>query len=415
MEKPETNSSACATKPLSGMRVLDLTRVISGPYATMMLADMGADIVKIEEPLRGDEMRWIKYRGRAAHDEDYFNTINRSKRSIALNMKDSGDRQVARDLAARADVVIENYAPGVADRLGVGWGDLSALNPRLIYCSISGFGQTGPYRARPALDPIIQALSGVMSVTGYEGQGPLKIGAPLADVVSGMFAAFAVSSVWASVRQSGQGQYIDVSMQDAMMAVLGPRMGEALQAGIDPGRHGNATAARVPADTYLTRDGRHLVIMVLNDTMWEPFCRAMNKPEWFANPDYRTGSGRVARKVELNRLVSEEFRKKDASEWGPVLEQHRIPYGFVNSYLEAIDDPQVGHRGLVQNVRHPVSGDIRVIGAPWKVSGFSNPLISPPVLGQHTAEVLKEWLSWPESVAVEFQETKKRLRTASSI
>lgn len=253
--------------PLHGVRVLDLTRVISGPYATMMLADMGADIVKIEEPLRGDEMRWIKYKGRAAHDEDYFYASNRSKRSITLNMKDAVDQQVAKDLAAKADVLIENYAPGVASRLGMGWSELSAMNPRLIYCSISGFGQTGPYRSRPALDPIIQALSGVMSVTGYEGQGPLKIGAPLADVISGMFSAFAISCAWTATKESGEGQYIDVSMQDAMMAVLGPRMGESLQANINPGRHGNATAARVPADTYLTKDGRHLTIMVLNDTM----------------------------------------------------------------------------------------------------------------------------------------------------
>ncbi len=413
-ETEKANAGSGAAGPLSGMRILDLTRVISGPYATMMLADMGADIVKIEEPLRGDEMRWIKYKGRSAHDEDYFNAANRSKRSITLNMKDADDRRVARDLAARADVVVENYAPGVADRLGMGWGDLSVLNPRLIYCSISGFGQTGPYRTRPALDPVIQALSGVMSVTGYEGQGPLKIGAPLADVISGMFAAFAISSVWSSVRQSGQGQYIDVSMQDSMMAVLGPRMGEALQAGINPGRHGNATAARVPADTYLTQDGRHLVIMVLNDTMWEPFCEALNKPEWFSNPDYRTGAGRVLRKEELNRLVTEEFRKKPASEWEPVLERHRIPYGFVNSYLDAIKDPQVAHRGLIRSIRHPVSGDIRVVGAPWKISGYSDQPAPPPVLGQHTAEVLREWLAWPETAAMEFQGAKERLRKISS-
>ena len=234
-------------------------------------------------------MRWIRYEGRTAHDEDYFYASNRSKRSIALNMKDLVHQQVARDLAAKADVLIENYAPGVAGRLGMGWSELNEINPRLIYCSISGFGQTGPYRSRPALDPIIQALSGVMSVTGYEGQGPLKIGAPLADVISGMFAAFTISCAWTATKESGKGQYIDVSMQDAMMAVLGPRMGESLQANINPGRHGNATAARVPADTYLTQDGKHLTIMVLNDTMWEPFCKAMEKPDWFSNAEYKTG------------------------------------------------------------------------------------------------------------------------------
>lgn len=404
------NTPSAQKAPLHGVRVLDLTRVISGPYATMMLADMGADIVKIEEPLRGDEMRWIKYKGRAAHDEDYFNAANRSKRSITLNMKDPADQSVAQQLAAKADVVIENYAPGVADRLDMGWSRLSALNPGLIYCSISGFGQSGPYRSRPALDPIIQALSGVMSVTGHEDQGPLKIGAPLADVISGMFAAYAVSCACISKRESGKGQYIDVSMQDAMMAVLGPRMGEPLQAGIDPGRHGNATAARVPADTYLTLDNRHLVIMVLNDTMWEPFCKAMNKPEWFARPEYRLGAGRVAHKFELNRLVAEEFRKKTATEWEKRLEEQRIPYGFVNSYLDAISDPQVAHRELVKTIKHPVSGDIRVIGAPWKMTGFDNQPAPPPLLGQHTAEVLQEWLSWPESQADDFHRARQELR-----
>jgi formyl-CoA transferase/CoA:oxalate CoA-transferase len=396
--------------PLHGVRVLDLTRVISGPYATMMLADMGADIVKIEEPLRGDEMRWIKYKGRAAHDEDYFYASNRSKRSITLNMKDAVDQQVAKDLAAKADVLIENYAPGVASRLGMGWSELSAMNPRLIYCSISGFGQTGPYRSRPALDPIIQALSGVMSVTGYEGQGPLKIGAPLADVISGMFAAFAISCAWTAIKESGEGQYIDVSMQDAMMAVLGPRMGESLQANINPGRHGNATAARVPADTYLTKDGRHLTIMVLNDTMWQPFCKAMERPDWFANPDYKTGRDRVMHKGVLNQLVAEEFQKKTASEWEKQLEMQRIPYGFVNTYLDAISDPQVVHRGLIKHINHPTSGEIRVVGAPWKMSAFENDLGPPPLLGQHTSEVLQEWLKWPESKAGEFSEIQQRMR-----
>jgi len=396
--------------PLNGLRVLDLTRVISGPYATMMLADMGADVVKIEEPLRGDEMRWIKYKGRAAYDEDYFYASNRSKRSITLNMKDPDNQQVARDLAAKADVLIENYAPGVAERLGMGWADLSALNTRLIYCSISGFGQTGPYRSRPALDPIIQALSGVMSVTGYEDQGPLKIGAPLADVISGMFAAFSISCAWTATKESGKGQYIDVSMQDAMMAVLGPRMGESLQANINPGRHGNATAARVPADTYLTKDGRHLTIMVLNDTMWEPFCKAMEKPEWFSNCDYKTGRDRVLHKEELNQLVAEEFRMKSAAEWEKRLEMHRIPYGFVNTYLDAIRDPQVLHRGLIKKITHPVSGDISVVGAPWKMSDFENNPAPPPLLGEHTSEVLQEWLCWPESKAGEFSEVQRTLR-----
>lgn len=379
--------------PLSGIRILDLTRVISGPYATMMLADMGADVVKVEEPTRGDEMRWIRYRGRAAHDEDYFNTCNRSKRSICLNLKEPSDQAIAKKLAAKADVLVENFSPGVAARLGMGWEALRIDNLRLIYCSISGFGQDGPYRSRPALDPIIQALSGVMSVTGYEEQGPVKVGAPVADVVSGMFAAYAIAAAIGGRAVTGKGQYLDVSMQDAMIAVLGPRMGESLQAGIAPGRHGNATAMRVPADTYVTSEGRYITIMVLNDTAWAPFCRAVDRLDWLANPEYETSAGRVRHKVEINELVAMEFRKRPGAEWERRLEEHRIPYGFVNDYLQAVEDPQVKYRGLVKEIDHPTTGRIRVIGAPWKSSDGDRIPEAPPLLGQHTAEVLQEWLS----------------------
>lgn len=400
--------------PLAGVKVLDLTRVISGPYATMMLADMGADIVKIEEPTRGDEMRWIRYRGRAKHDEDYFYACNRSKRSVGLNLKDPADQVIAQKLAGEADVLIENFSPGVAGRLGMGWERLSSANPRLIYCSISGFGQDGPYRSRPALDPIIQAISGVMSVTGYAEHPPVKVGAPIADVVSGMFAAYAIAAAIAGRHVTGRGQYLDVSMQDSMIAVLGPRMGESLQAGIAPARHGNATAVRVPADTYLTADDRYITMMVLNDTAWEPFCRALDKAEWFANPAYRTSADRVRHKTEINEMVTDEFRKRTAAEWGKRFEAHRIPYGFVNDYLQAVEDPQVRHRGLVREIRHPASGPIRVVGAPWKSSEGECVPKAPPRLGEHTQEVLSEWLGMAASEAAETEAQLKARHTAKA-
>jgi formyl-CoA transferase/CoA:oxalate CoA-transferase len=245
-----TNSAVKPTDPpLKGIRVLDLTRVIAGPFCTMMLADMGADVVKLEEPERGDELRWVgRYPGRADHDEDYFNASNRSKRGIALNLKSDDDRAIAQQLADKADVVVENFSPGVAARLGLGWDELSARNRKMIYCSISGFGQTGPYRNRLALDPIIQAASGVMSVTGQPGQDPMQVGAPIADVAAGMFAAYAIAVSLHSRAANGEGRYIDVSMLEAMVAVLGPRMGEALQAHRSPGRFGNQNPIRVPAD-----------------------------------------------------------------------------------------------------------------------------------------------------------------------
>jgi len=230
---------------LENVRVLDLTRVVAGPHATTMLADMGADVVKLEEPIIGDDLRGRKYKGRSPQHEDYFNANNRSKRSITLNLKDPEERLIGQDLAAKADVVIENFAPGTVDKLGIGWEVVRKKNPRVIYCSISGFGQTGPYRNRLALDPVIQAVSGVMSVTGYDGQEPLMIGAPLCDVVAGMYAAFAIVCALPDAVRTGIGRYIDVSMQEAMLAVLGPRLGETLQAGDNPPRLGNANALRV--------------------------------------------------------------------------------------------------------------------------------------------------------------------------
>jgi crotonobetainyl-CoA:carnitine CoA-transferase CaiB-like acyl-CoA transferase len=383
-----------APKPLQGIRVLDLTRVIAGPYCTMMLADMGADVVKLEEPRHGDELRWLgRYPGRAAHDEDYFYASNRSKRGIALDLKDPADHATATALAEVADVVVENFAPGVATRLGMDWTTLSPRNPRLVYCSISGFGQTGPYRGRLALDPIIQAVSGIMSVTGRADDQPLQIGAPLGDVVAGMFGAYAVVSALLGRTVSGKGRYIDISMQDSMLAVLGPRMGEALQAGINPRRHGNENPMRVPANSYRAKDGTYVTIIVQNDNHWQAFCLAIGRPDLYADEDLKTMPGRVRHRQELDRIVAGEFLSRDAEEWADRLERHRIPYSFVNTYLDALDDAQVTHRQLIKEVVHPKSGKIRVVGPPWQMSDDADRSFSPPLLGEHTAQVLEEWLN----------------------
>jgi CoA:oxalate CoA-transferase len=415
MERPMTGrKEAVSPKPLAGVKVLDLTRVIAGPYCTLMLTDMGADVAKLEEPLHGDELRWVgRYKGRAEHDEDYFYASNRTKRSITLNLKDETERRIAQDLARAADVLVENFTPGVAERLGMGWQELSAMNPRLVYCSISGFGQTGPCRNRLALDPIIQAVSGVMSVTGKEGGEPMQIGAPLGDVVAGMFGAYAVASALYARTETGRGRYIDISMQDAMLAVLGPRMGEALQAGINPGRHGNENPMRVPANTYLTRDGHYIAIIVQNDNHWEAFCRAIDRPDVFADVRYRSMKQRVARRADIDRLVAQEFSRRDADEWERRLEDNRVPYAYVNTYLEAVADPQVQHRALIKKVTHSVSGPIRVVGAPWQLNDDEDRIAPPPLLGEHTAEVLRDWLGWEEQKAKAIQESHERRRAVS--
>lgn len=395
-------SEATGGGPLSGVRVFDLSQVIAGPHCTTILADLGAEVLKIERPDGGDDLRTVgRYKGREGH-EDYFYANNRSKKSICLNLKDDHDREVAHSLVARADVVVENFAPGTVDRLGVGWKDLSPANPQLVYCSISGFGQEGPYRSRLALDPVVQAVAGVMSVIGTADSEPLMIGAPLADVISGIYSANFILAALYEVQAGGTGRYIDVSLQDAMLSALGPRMGEALQGGVNPGRFGNQNPMRVPADTYKTADGKFLTIIVQNERFWEPFCRVVKREEFIADERYKTQALRVLHRDELNPVLEEVFASKTAAEWCPILEAERIPFAMVNSYLEALVDPQVKHRGTVRELDHPESGKIRVVGSPGIMTGSAAPQFAPPLLNQHAQEVLREWLEWSDTEIQEF-------------
>jgi len=378
--------------PLAGVRVIDFTQVVAGPYATMMLADMGAEIVKIERAGHGDDLRrTMPYKGREGH-EDYFNALNRSKKSVALNLKDKKHLKIALGLIKQADVVVENFSPGTVDRLGVGWEIAHRLNPKLVYCSLSGFGQTGPQRSRLALDSIIQAVTGIMSVTGFPEADPVMVGAPLADVISGMFAAYTIVSALRLVTDQGGGQYIDLSMQDALLAAAGTRMGETLQAGIAPPRLGNENPLRVPANTYRTADDRYIAVMVHDQEQWKTFCEAMNKAEWLEDGRFSTMALRLEHRKEMNKVVAERIALKDSAHWAVRLTEYRIPYALVNDYIQALEDPQVKHRGLLHEVDHPVSGKIKVVGPPWRMSNTNTEVRSPPTLGQHTAEVLQEWL-----------------------
>ncbi|MGZ5145265.1 MAG: CaiB/BaiF CoA transferase family protein [Burkholderiales bacterium] len=382
--------------PLAGVRVIDFTQVVAGPYCTMMLADMGAEIVKIERAGHGDDLRrTVPYRGRQSH-QDYFNALNRSKKSVALNLKDGKHRALALQLIERADVVVENFSPGTVDRLGVGWEAARALNPKLVYCSLSGFGQTGPYRNRLALDPIIQAVSGIMSVTGFPDGEPTMVGAPLADVIAGMFAAYSIVNALRLVTDDGGGQFIDLSMQDALLASVGTRMGETLQAGIAPPRLGNENPLRVPANTYRTSDDFYVAVMVHDQDQWKPFCEALGVREWIDDPQLSTMPLRVQHRQKMNEMVARRFARHDAKYWATRFEEFRIPYALVNDYAQALEDPQVAHRGLVREVEHPTSGKIRVVGPPWRMSSTQTEIKPPPVLGEHTAEVLQEWLGIKE-------------------
>ncbi len=378
--------------PLAGVRVLDLTQVVAGPYCTMMLADMGAEIVKIERPGYGDDLRrTVPYKGREGH-EDYFNALNRSKKSVTLDLKEAQQRDIALRLAERADVMVENFSPGVVTRLGLDWDVVRQRNARLVFCSLSGFGQSGPYCNRPALDPIIQAVTGIMSVTGLPDGEPTMIGAPVADVIAGMFAAYAIVNALRLVTADGGGQYIDLSMQDAMLASIGTRMGETLQAGIAPGRLGNGNPLRVPANTYRSADDRYIAMMVHDQAQWKPFCEALERVEWIDHPQFRTMALRVQNRKAIDAEVARRIGEHDAVYWRRRFEHFSVPHALVNNYAQALEDPQVAHRGLVRELEHAVSGTIRVVGPPWAMSATKSWLAAPPQLGEHTAEVLKDWL-----------------------
>ncbi len=387
-----TSESLDSAPPLAGVRVLDMTHVIAGPFGTTMLADLGAEVVKVEKPGSGDDLRFAgRYPGREEH-EDLFNANNRSKKSITVDLEQAEGRALCQRLSAIADVVVENFAPGTAARLGMGWDDLKPLNPRLVYCSLSGFGQTGPYSNRLALDILVQAMSGLMSVTGTPDGTPLKAGAPLGDVISGMMASYAILGALYAVKREGVGRYIDVSMQGSLLAALGPRMGQALHAGVAAQRIGNENPMRVPSHAYLTADGHWLTIQVNSQRHWAPFCRALERETWVDDPRFATMRKRAENRIVLNGLVSERFGERPLAEWSECLESERVPYAPVLDYVEAVSDPQIQHRGQVLELDHATAGKVRVVGPGWQMSGAQAEATAPPILGQHNEDVLRDWL-----------------------
>jgi len=385
--------------PLAGVRVLDFTHVIAGPYCTMMLADMGADVVKVERPNVGDDLRHVgRYPGRAQHDEDYFYTVNRRKRSVALDFGKPEDLELTYRLAENADVAVFNFAPYTVKKLGFAPEELLKRNPRLVYCALSGFGQTGPLRDRLAMDSIIQAYSGIMSVTGEPEKGPMSVGAPVADVISGMFGAYAIVCALIEARRSGVGSVIDVSMLESMIAVLGPRMGETLQAGKLPDRVGNENPMRVPAGMFETKDGRYIAVMSHDQAQWPRFCRAIGHTEWIDDDRFATLRQRVINREELHAMVAQVLRTDaTADEWDARFAAERVPCAPVNDYQQALDEEHVRERGLLLELQHPKSGTIKVVGPPWKTTLAQPPLMPPPLLGHDRESVLHDWIGAPDA------------------
>jgi crotonobetainyl-CoA:carnitine CoA-transferase CaiB-like acyl-CoA transferase len=375
--------------PLAGVRVLDFTRVVSGPYCALMLGDLGAEVIKAE-PLEGDDTRRIvTYEGRRPEDHDYFNSLNRNKKSITLNLKHPEARAIALGVARHCDVLLENFTPGVTSRLGIDYAAVSAVKPDIIYCSITGFGQTGPYRDRRGLDSAIQAMSGFMSLIGDPDGPPYSSGLPIADTCAGMFAAMAIVSSLYERKTTGKGRYIDISMLDSMVAVMISRTAEYLSTGKPTTRMGNENPMRVPTNAYRCADGRYLYIMNQDDAMWKRLCKALQLEHVMDDPRYATNRERVKRRAEVNAIIQERLLERPALEWDRILGEAGVACGPVNDLAQTFADPQVQARQMLIEVEHPVSGRIKVVAPPYKLSDQPAwPIAAPPTLGQHNEEII---------------------------
>ncbi|NED98570.1 CaiB/BaiF CoA transferase family protein [Phytoactinopolyspora halotolerans] len=378
------------------MRVLDLTQVMAGPFCTMLLADLGADVVKIEHPDAGDQTRrsW----GYPVNGEDSraFLALNRNKRSVCLDLKNPADRESFYRLAAAADVVVENFRPGVADRLGVGYETLAEHNPGLIYASISGFGQTGPYADRPGYDLIAQAMSGVMSITGEPGGTPIKCGLPIGDLGAGLFCAYAITAAYSARLVTGIGQRVETSLFEAAIAMSVWESTEWWATGRVPQPLGSANRMSAPYQALRTRDG-YITVGANNQRLWERLCRALDLEDLIDDARFAENTGRMENRDILAAVLEARLTDRDADEWVEILLDASVPAGPIHDYRYVLDeDPHVQARGLVQEVEHPVEGRVKVLGSPVRMGATPATIRRPPpLLGEHADEVFAEWTDEP--------------------
>jgi crotonobetainyl-CoA:carnitine CoA-transferase CaiB-like acyl-CoA transferase len=372
--------------PLSGIRVVDLTRVVAGPYCTMMLGDMGAEVLKIEEPGHGDDTRaWGPYLN--GHSSFYFQ-LNRSKKSVALDLKTAPGAAALRDLLASADVLIENFRPGSLSQLGFGYTAVAAVNPKLIYCSITGYGQTGPCAQLPGYDAVIQGEAGIMDMTGFADGAPTRVGVAITDYLAGLYASQGILLALYERQSSGLGQHVDVALFDAMLSVLRLPAAVLLATGRTPSRVGNDHLSIAPYEPLHAKDGL-IIVAVANERLWARFCAALNRADLVGDPRYRSNAERVEHRHELKAELEAMFASMTVDEIAWRLEPHQVPYGRVRDTRQAVEHPQVvARQGLITQT-HAQIGEIKTLAPVVKLSRTpAAPTLPPPTLGEHTDAVL---------------------------
>jgi len=384
--------------PLMGVKVLDVSQVMAGPYSCMLLADMGADVIKVEPPGNGDQTRGAMGFKMKGPDSMGFLNMNRNKRSIAINLKSEAGKAILFKLVKEADILVENYRPGVMKRLGVGYEVMSKINPALVYVSISGFGQSGPWAMRPGFDLMAQAMSGIMSVTGNGDGKPVKAGVPVADIGCALFATYAALSAYIGAKNTGQGQYIDASLFDSALAFSIWDTSEYWGTGNPPVALGTANRMTAPYQAVKAKDG-YFVMGATNNKLWQKLCEILERPDLLQKVEYQTIAGRLGQREQLIQELENSFALKSADEWIDLLLEHGIPAGPILDYPQAFESEHGRHRQMRIEIDHPLEGKVPNIGFAVKMQGTPQEVRRhPPLLGEHTQEVLMQAGFTPDEI-----------------
>ncbi len=376
--------------PLKNLLVLDLTRVLVGPYCTMILSDLGARVIKVEAPEIGDDSR--KFGPFVKDYSAYFMSLNRGKESIALNLKNEDDKKIFDKILAKADILVENFKPGTLEKWGYGWKDVSKKNPKLIYASASGFGQTGPLKELPAYDMVVQGMGGLMSVTGHPNSEPTRVGTSIGDITAGLFTAIGINAALFDRQKTGKGMFIDVSMLDCQIAILENAIARYLSKNEIPKPMGSRHPSIAPFESFKTKDS-YIIIAAGNDKLYEKLCNVLEIPEMITDKRFNTNSLRCENMNELKEIFENQLKKKNTSDWVKQMEELKIPCGPIFNIKEAVENPQVEARNMIVNAYHKVVGDFRTAGNPIKMSTYEDKKTRGdiPDLDEHREKILKEF------------------------